>query len=216
MVEGLIGKKIGMTETFLEDGSMAVVTVLRAGPCYVVQKRDVERDGYEALQLGFEEAKPQRLTKPVLGHLNSAKLPPLKVLREFFVINGELNEYAVGDVIGVDIFNEGDTVDVTGKSKGKGFAGVMKKHGFSGQPDSHGGMSHRRPGSIGQHSYPGKVWKGIKMAGHQGAVNVTTQGLTVVRLDSEKNLILVRGAVPGPNGGLVFIKHTTKGRSKGG
>jgi large subunit ribosomal protein L3 len=212
MIEGLIGRKIGMTELFLDDGTVVVATVIKAGPCFVVQKRTTEKDGYEAIQLGFEEVKPQRITKPLLGHLRKAGVPPLRFLREFEVLGGNIDDYKPGDIVKVDIFKEGDVIDITGRSKGKGFAGVMKRHGFAGQPDSHGGMAHRRPGSIGQHSFPARVWKGLRMAGHMGDKTVTTQGLKVVKVDPEKDLIMVKGSVPGPDGGMVIIKHTTKGR----
>lgn len=212
MIEGLIGRKIGMTELFLDDGTVVVATVIKAGPCFVVQKRNMERDGYEAVQLGFEEIKSQRLTKPFLGHLKKAGIRPLRFLREFRVGKGNIDDYKTGDLVKADIFKDGDIVDVSGTSKGKGFAGVMKRHGFAGQPDSHGGMSHRKPGSIGQHSYPARVWKGIRMPGHMGAERVTMQGVRVVKVDNEKDLVMVKGSVPGPDGGMVIIKHTTKGR----
>jgi len=213
MIEGLIGKKIGMTEVFLEDGTVVVGTVIKAGPCFVVQKRSTEKDGYEAIQLGFEEVKPQRLTKPLLGHFKKAGVPPLRFLREFGVLKkGSVDDYKPGDMVKADIFKEGDIIDVTGTSKGKGFAGVMKRHGFAGQPDSHGGMSHRRPGSIGQHSFPARVWKGVKMAGHMGAERVTMQGVRVVKVNPEKNVIIIKGSVPGPDGGMLVLRHTTKGR----
>ncbi len=212
MIEGLIGRKIGMTQMFLDDGTLSAVTVIEAGPCFVVQKRTSGEDGYEAIQIGFEEVKPQRATKPILGHLKKAGVPPVRFLREFRIINGKTDDYKSGDVVKADIFKEGDIIDVTGKSKGKGFAGVMKRHGFQGQPDSHGGMSHRKPGSVGQHSYPARVWKGLKMAGHMGAKRVTMQGLRVVKVDPERNLVIVRGSVPGPDNGMVILKHTTRGR----
>lgn len=213
MIEGIIGRKIGMTEIFLESGNLAVVTVLEAGPCYVVQKKTMERDGYEAVQLGYEELKPQRVSKPMAGRFKSAGVPPLRVLKEFSVLREGVDAYKEGDVVRASIFSQGDLVDVTGVSKGRGFAGAMKRHGFAGQPDSHGGMAHRRVGSIGQHSFPARVWKGLRMAGHMGNRKVTVQRLRVVKVDPEKNLILVEGSVPGPNGGLVVIKHTTKGRA---
>ncbi len=212
MIEGLIGRKIGMTQMFLDDGTLSAVTVIEAGPCFVVQKRTAGEDGYEAIQIGFEEVKPQRATKPILGHFKKAGVPPVRFLREFRIINGKTDDYKSGDIVKADIFNEGDIIDVTGKSKGKGFAGVMKRHGFQGQPDSHGGMSHRKPGSVGQHSYPARVWKGLKMAGHMGAKRVTMQGLRVVKVDPERNLVIVRGSVPGPDNGMVILKHTTRGR----
>ncbi|MER3446204.1 MAG: 50S ribosomal protein L3 [Candidatus Dadabacteria bacterium] len=212
MIEGLIGRKVGMTQMFLDDGTLLAVTVIKAGPCFVIQKRTSEKDGYEAVQIGFEEVKPQRATKPILGHFKKAGVPPVRFLKEFRILNGKANDYKSGDVVKANIFKEGDILDVTGKSKGKGFAGVMKRHGFQGQPDSHGGMSHRKPGSVGQHSYPARVWKGLKMAGHMGAKRVTMQGLHVVKVDAEKNLIIVKGSVPGPDNGMVILKHTTRGR----
>lgn len=146
------------------------------------------------------------------GHFKKAKVPPLRILKEFRVIGEGFEDYKVGDVIKADLFSDGDYVDVSAKSKGKGFAGVMKRYGFAGQPDSHGGMAHRRPGSIGQASYPGRVFKGHKMPGHMGAENVTVQKLQVVKSDPERNLILVKGSVPGPNGSVVYLRHTSKGR----
>ncbi|OGE20964.1 MAG: 50S ribosomal protein L3 [Candidatus Dadabacteria bacterium RBG_19FT_COMBO_40_33] len=216
MIEGLIGRKVGMTEVFLEDGTLIAGTVIKAGPCFVVQKRSLERDGYEAIQIGFEEVKPHRETKALLGHFKKAGIPPVRILMEFEVLKGKVDDYKSGDVIKADIFKEGDIIDISGTSKGKGFAGVMKRHGFSGQPDSHGGMSHRKPGSIGQHSYPARVWKGIKMPGHMGAERVTMQGLRVIKVETEKDIVLVKGSVPGPDGGLVILKHTTRGRVKSG
>ena len=209
MINGLIGKKLGMTEFFLEDGTVVVSTVIEAGPCYVIQTKNADTDGYSSVQVGFEEVKPQRVSKPMLGHFKKAGVPPQRHLMEF---DPEGEEYNLGDAIDVSIFNEGDVVDVVGNSKGKGFAGTMKRHNFAGQPASHGGMAHRRPGGIGQASYPGKVWKGIKMAGQMGNEKVTVQGLRVVKVDAEKNIILVKGSIPGPNGGTVVIKRTTKGR----
>lgn len=203
MIEGIIGKKIGMTEIFLEDGTVQAGTVVNAGPCLVVDKRPY------SLQLGFEEVKPQRVSKPMIGHFKKAGVPPLRFIREF---KGEVENYNKGDLIKADIFKEGDIVDVTGISKGKGFAGVMKRHKFSGQPDSHGGMAHRRPGSIGQASFPARVFKGMRMPGHMGSKRVTMQGLTVVKVDPEKNILIVKGTVPGPNGGFLILRHTTKGR----
>ena len=209
MINGLIGKKIGMTEIFLDDGTVVVSTVIEAGPCFVVQKKTADKEGYEAVQVGFEEIKPQRAGKPQLGHFKKAGVHPLRHLSEF---DPQGEDYNLGDTIDAGIFNEGDIVDVVGTSKGKGFSGTMKRHNFSGQPASHGGMAHRRPGGIGQASYPGKVWKGIKMAGQMGNERVTVQGVKVVRVDTEKNIILIKGSVPGPNGGTLIIKRTTKGR----
>lgn len=211
MVNGLIGRKLGMTQLFIEDRDLVAATVIEAGPCFVVQKRTTEKDGYAAIQLGFEETKPQRVTKPMLGHFKKAGTPPLSILKEF---SGDPEEVELGDVIGADIFSVGDVVDVSGKSKGKGFSGTMKRHNFSGQPESHGGMAHRRPGSIGQASDPARVWKGIKMPGRMGAEKVSAQGLQVINVDTDRNLVIVKGSVPGPNGGVLFIRHTSKGKEK--
>lgn len=208
MIEGLIGKKLGMTEIFEDDGTVVISTVVEAGPCHVVQKKTVEKDGYEALQLGFEELKSGRANKATQGHFKRSGSAPQRHLAEF---RGGLEDYNEGDQVKADIFSEGDVVDVSGTSKGKGFAGTMQRHNFRGQPASHGGMAHRRPGGIGQASYPGKVWKGIKMAGQMGNEKVTVQGLKIVRVDSEKNLLIIKGSVPGPNGGILVIKNTTKG-----
>jgi large subunit ribosomal protein L3 len=209
MINGLIGKKIGMTEIFLDDGTVVISTVIEAGPCFVVQKKTADKDGYEAVQIGFEGVKPQRVSKPLLGHFKKAGVPPLRHIIEF---DPEGEDYNLGDTIDAGIFKEGDIVDVVGNSKGKGFSGTMKRHNFSGQPASHGGMAHRRPGGIGQASYPGKVWKGMKMPGQMGNERVTVQGISVVRVDAEKNVLIVKGSVPGPNGGTLIIKRTTKGR----
>jgi large subunit ribosomal protein L3 len=209
MINGLIGKKLGMTELFLDDGTMIVSTVIEAGPCYVVQTKNADADGYNSVQVGFEEVKPQRVSKPMLGHFKKAGVPPLRHLMEF---DAGGDEYNLGDEIDASIFSEGDIVDVVGNSKGMGFSGTMKRHNFSGQPASHGGMAHRRPGGIGQASYPGRVWRGIRMSGQMGNERVTVQGLKVVRVDPEKNIVLVKGSIPGPNGGTVIIKRTTKGR----
>lgn len=209
MINGLIGKKIGMTEIFLDDGTVVVSTVIEAGPCFVVQKKTADKDGYEAVQIGFEGVKPQRVSKPLLGHFKKAGVPPLRHIIEF---DPEGEDYNLGDTIDAGIFKEGDIVDVVGNSKGKGFSGTMKRHNFRGQPASHGGMAHRRPGGIGQASYPGKVFKGMKMPGQMGNERVTVQGISVVRVDAGKNVLIVKGSVPGPNGGTLIIKRTTKGR----
>ncbi len=211
MIRGIIGTKIGMTGIFLDDGTVLPATVVNAGPCFVVDKKLKGKDGYDAIQLGYAEVKPQRVTKPLQGHFRRAGVPPLRVLHEF---EGEIDKYKPGDIVGVDVFKDGDIIDVTGTSKGKGFAGVMKRHGFSGQPDSHGGNAHRRPGSIGQASYPARVWKGMKMPGHMGSKMVTVQGLEVTKIEAEKNVIIIKGSVPGPNGGIVILRHTTKGRER--
>lgn len=212
MINGIIGIKKGMTEFFTESGEVVPTTVIEAGPCYVIDKKTLERDGYNSLKIGFGELKPQRSTKAMAGVFKKAGVPPLRIVKEFKDTKDKYDEYKIGDEIGADVFNEGDVVDVTSTSKGKGFTGVMKRHGFAGQPDSHGGMAHRRPGSIGQHSYPGRVWKGIKMAGHYGSENVTLQGLRIIKADKEKNYILIKGSIPGPNNSYVVIRHTSKGR----
>lgn len=208
MVNGIIGKKLGMTEFFDEEFQIIVATVVEAGPCTVVSKKTVDNDGYDAVQLGFEEVKTQRVSKPMTGHFKKSKVKPLRILKEFKPTGDDCN---VGDVVNAEIFKPGDVLDVTGTSKGKGFAGTIKRHGFAGQPNSHGGMAHRRPGSIGQASYPGKVWKGIKMPGRMGGKNVTLQGIRVVNIDTENNLVFLKGSIPGPIGGTVFLKHTSKG-----
>lgn len=205
MIEGLIGKKIGMSRSFDAEGNVLSITVIKAGPCTVIQKKTKKKDGYEAVQLGLVEARPvKKPTKPVLGHFKKSGGPPTKVLREFkYDARTELKE---GDQVLVDIFAAGDKVHVTGTSKGKGFQGVVKRHGFKGGGASHGSMFHRGPGSIGASSYPSRVIKGLKMAGHMGHVQVTTRNLVVVQADRENNLLVVKGAVPGPRGGYILIK----------
>jgi large subunit ribosomal protein L3 len=208
MIEGIIGKKLGMTEFFTDNGTAVVATVIEAGPCYVLQRKTSEKDGYDAVQIGFEEVKPQRVAKPMMGHFKKAGVAPQRHVMEFAVPEGDYNP---GDEIKADIFQEGEAVDVVGTSKGKGFSGVMKKHNFRGQPASHGGMAHRRLGAIGQASYPAKVWKGIKMPGRLGNERVTVRNVSVFKVDAENNLIIVKGSVPGPKGGLLMIKRSTKG-----
>jgi large subunit ribosomal protein L3 len=206
MINGIIGKKLGMTQLFAEDGSVTPVTVIKAGPCIVVQKKTVNTDGYNAVQLGLVEDKaPRRINKPTEGHFKRAGVPPTRVLREVRV---EASEEAtnVGDKILVDIFNENDLVEVIGKSKGRGFAGFMKRHGFHGGRASHGSMFHRAPGGIGASAYPSRVIKGTRMAGHMGNERKTIKNLRVVAVDAENNLLMIRGAVPGPNGAYVLIK----------
>ncbi len=208
MIKGIIGKKIGMTQAFDEESVMIIGTLIEAGPCYVVGKKFKERDGYDAVQLGFQVDKPQRFNKAKTGLFNKSKVPSLKILKEFKAENDEYNE---GDIVKADIFKSGDVLDITGVSKGKGFAGTIKRYNFHGQPMSHGGMAHRRQGSIGQASYPGRVWKGMKMPGRMGGVNQTVQGVKVVTVDAEKNILFVKGSIPGPNGGTVILKRTSKG-----
>ena len=208
MIQGLIGTKRGMTEFFNDDMVKVVTTVVEAGPCFVVSKKTRDSDGYDAVQLGFGDVKPQRLTRPMKGHFAKAGVNPASKLKEF---SATVDDYELGDVVKVDIFKVGDVLDITSRSKGKGFAGTIKRHNFSRQPMSHGGMAHRRPGSIGQASSPAKVWKGLKMPGRMGGKNVTVQGVRVVDIDIEKNLLFVKGSVPGPVGGTVFLQHTSKG-----
>ncbi len=208
MLKGLIGKKIGMTQIFDESGAAIPVTIIEAGPCFVTQVRTVERDGYTAVQLGYGEVKPSRLTGGQLGHLKRNELPPLRFLREFSAKNPEVQP---GDKVTVDVFAQGDFVDVVGISKGKGFQGGVKRYGFRGGPKTHGQSDrHRAPGSRGAGSTPGRVFKGSRGPGHMGNRRVTAQNLQIVFLDAERNLIGVRGAVPGPKGGIVTIKEARK------
>jgi large subunit ribosomal protein L3 len=204
-MKGLIGKKIGMTSVFAEDGSNVVCTLIEAGPCYVTSVKTRENDGYSAVQFGFEERKEKGLKKPVLGLMKKRKLPVLRYLKEVRDYDNA-EEMKIGDVLKVDIFNEGDTVKVTGMTKGKGFQGVVKRHGFGGGSRTHGQSDRlRAPGSIGASSYPSRVFKGQKMAGRDGNDKVTIRNLKVVKVIPESNLILIKGAVPGANSGLVQI-----------
>lgn len=208
MIKGLIGKKIGMTQIFDENGLAVPVTLIEAGPCYVTQVRSPQNEGYSAVQLGFEEIKPKRLTGGQLGHLKRNELPPLRFLREFRVKDPEVNE---GDKLVVnEIFNVGERVDVTGTSKGKGFQGVIKRWGFSGGRATHGSKFHRAPGSIGMSASPARVHRGKKMPGQMGNARVTQQNLEIVEVRADQNLILVKGAIPGPNQGLVLIRKCVK------
>jgi large subunit ribosomal protein L3 len=208
MLKGLIGKKIGMTQIFDENGTAIPATLIEAGPCYVTQIRVAENDGYSAVQLGFEEIKPKRLSGGRLGHLKKNNMPPLRYLREFRVKEPQIEE---GDTVNVDIFVIGDNVDVTGISKGKGFAGAVKRHGFAGGPKTHGQSDRwRAPGSRGSGTTPGRVFKGARGPGHMGHERVTVQNLRVVLVDPERNLLAVRGAVPGPKGGPLMIKEARK------
>ncbi|GBD09620.1 50S ribosomal protein L3 [Candidatus Thermoflexus japonica] len=211
-MKGLLARKIGMTQMFTEQGEVVPVTVLRAGPCYVTQLRTPERDGYAAIQLGFEETRPRRLTQGELGHLLKRNLPPLRVLREIRLPGPEaLAAYQEGQVLTVAIFSPGERVDVTGWSKGRGFAGGIKRHGFARQAKTHGQSDrHRAPGSIGTNTDPGRVVKGKRMAGHYGNERVTVRNLQVVWVDPERHLIALKGAVPGPRGGLVMIRQAKR------
>jgi large subunit ribosomal protein L3 len=204
-VAGVIGKKVGMTQLYNEQDTLVPVTVIQAGPCPVVQVREDGRDGYRAVRVGFGDVKPERLTKPDAGVFAKAGIGPKRVLREFRLAAEET--YQVGDTIDEGIFQAGDLVDVTGTSKGKGFAGVVRRHHFRGGPRSHGQSDrHRAPGSVGSSSYPSRVFKGLRMAGRMGNRRVTTRGLSVVRVDKERNLLFVEGAVPGARGGLLLIR----------
>jgi large subunit ribosomal protein L3 len=206
MVNGIIGKKLGMTQVFAEDGTVTPVTVIKAGPCIIVQKKTVNTDGYNAVQLGLvEDRPPRRINKPTEGHFKRAGVPPTRVLREVRVADGDEGT-SVGDKVLVDIFNQDDLVDIVGTSKGRGFAGFVKRHGFGGGRATHGSMFHRAPGSIGASAFPSRVIKGTRMAGHMGHDQKTTKNLRVVSVDLEQNLLLVRGAIPGPNGGYVIIR----------
>ncbi len=208
-MKGLLGKKLGMTRIFDESGEVIPVTVIEAGPCYVAQKKTVEKDGYTAVQIGFGETEPRKLTRPEWMRLKAQGLPPLRHLRELRMT--DTSEYEVGQELSVDIFKVGDTVDVTGTSKGRGFAGGMKRHGFRGGPATHGQSDRpRAPGSIGAGTTPGHVFKGTRMPGHMGNNRVTVQNLRVVMVDPERNLLLVRGAVPGANNGLLLIRESVK------
>ncbi len=207
MQKALIGKKIGMTQIFDEKGNVVPVTVVEAGPCTVVMKKTIENDGYEAVQLGFGDVKVQRVNKPMMGHFKKADVAPKKTLKEF-KLEGELN---VGDTIKADIFAAGDKVDVAGTSKGKGTAGAIKRWNFSRLKESHGtGPVARHAGSLGACSDPSRVYKGKKLAGHLGCEKVTIQNLDVVKVDAENNLIAIKGAIPGPKGGIVVIRNSVK------
>ena len=199
-----------MTQIFAEDGTVTPVTVIKAGPCVVVQTKSAAgRDGYNAVQLGLVEEKPIRLknvTKPLQGHFEKTGLPPTRVLKE--IRQTDEPDVAIGDQVKVDVFADGDKIDVVGKSKGRGFAGTVKRHKFSRGPESHGSMNVRKPGSIGQSAYPSRVIKGTRSSGHMGDARVTVQNLTVAKVDIDNNLLMVRGAVPGPNGALVVVKKS--------
>jgi large subunit ribosomal protein L3 len=218
MINGIIGRKLGMTQLFDEDGTVTPVTVIKAGPCVITQKKVASgRDGYNAVQLGLVEDRPIRLknvTKPMRGHFEKTAggTPPTRILRELRLTDEP--EAEVGDQVKVDLFNDGDKVEVVGKSKGRGFAGTIKRHGFQRGPVSHGSMNVRRPGSIGQSATPSRVLKGTKSSGQMGNARVTTAGLTVAKVEPENNLIMIRGAVPGPNGGLVVVKKSERKRKK--
>ena len=210
MQKGIIGKKIGMTQIFDENGKVVPVTVVEAGPCVVSQKKTVENDGYAAVQIGFGDLKAHKVKKPMAGHFAKANVAPKRTLREFRF--DDIDAYNVGDLVKADVFAAGDKVDVTGTSKGKGYAGVIKRWNFQRLKESHGsGPVARHGGSIGSCSDPSRVYPGKKMAGHLGSERVTVQNLQVVKVDAENNLIAIKGAIPGPNGGTVVIHDTVKG-----
>lgn len=210
---GLLGRKLGMTQVFEPDGSRMCVTAIEVGPCTVVQKRNMEKDGYIALQLGFEEKKESRVNRPELGHFKKVSLTPKKVLREFRVTQEIADSYEVGQEVNIGLFSNGDIIDIKGTSKGKGFAGVMKTYGFHGGKASHGVHEvYRHGGALGMHQTPGRVLKGKKMAGQHSAKAVTVKGMKIVRMFSGDNLIFVKGAVPGSRNSLVQIRPAVKGK----
>lgn len=218
MINTIIGRKLGMTQIFAADGTVTPVTVIKAGPCVVVQtKTAAGKDGYNAVQLGFVEDKPIKLknvSKPMRGHFEKTGggVPPTRILREVRLVDAP--DANVGDQIKADVFADGDKIDVIGTSKGRGFAGTIKRHNFSRGPMSHGSMNIREPGSIGQSAYPSRVIKGTRSSGHMGDARVTVKGLTVAQIDVENNLIMVKGAVPGANGGLVVVRKTNSSKKK--
>lgn len=207
MVDGLIGIKVGITQVFDKNGTVVPVTAIKAGPCVVVQKKTKDPDGYEAVQLGLVEfIRPSRVNKPRTGHFKKAGVPPCRILREFRSEDGEESPKVGEQILVSQVFQPDDKVDVLGTSKGKGFAGVTKRHHFGGGASSHGSMFHRAPGSIGASAFPSRVLPGMRAAGHMGSENVTVQNLSVVRVQEQDNILLIRGAVPGRNGGYVVIK----------
>ena len=209
MQKAIIGKKIGMTQIFDETGKVVPVTVVEAGPCVVSFKKTVENDGYAAVQLGFGDLKPHKVNKPMAGHFKKSNVAPKRTLREFRFENTDA--YELGQIVKADVFAAGDKIDVTGTSKGKGYAGVIKRWNFQRLKETHGsGPVARHGGSMGACSTPSRVWKGKKMAGHLGTEKVTVQNLAVVKVDAENNLIAIKGAIPGPNGGTVVIKDSVK------
>lgn len=208
MKKAIIARKVGMTQIFNDNGEITPVTVVEAGPCVVVQKKTVEGEGYSSVQLGFGEVKESRVSKPVKGHFEKAGASYKKVLKEFRL--EEAGAYEIGQEVNADIFEVGDSVDITGVSKGKGFQGVIKRHNQSRGPMAHGSKYHRRPGSMGASSSPSRVFKGKKLPGHMGSEKVTVQNLKVVRVDVDNNLLLIKGAVPGIKGTLLTIKDTVK------
>ncbi|MGB3941924.1 MAG: 50S ribosomal protein L3 [Candidatus Manganitrophaceae bacterium] len=211
MVNGLIGYKLGMTQVYSADGKLVPVTVLEVGPCKVVQIKTVEKDGYQSAQLSFDELKEHRLNRPLRGHFKKANVPTARVLREF---KGKLDGLTVGQVIAADIFQGGEFVNVTGISKGKGFQGVVKRFHYKGGPATHGSMFHRHPGSIGASSFPSRVWKNKGMPGHMGSERVTAEGLEVIEVRPDENLLFIKGSVPGSSKGCVLIQKSLRKKPK--
>ena len=207
-MKSILGRKLGMTQIFTEDGTVIPVTVIEAGPMKVVQKKTTDKDGYDAIQVGFGEVKEKRVNKPLKGHFSKADVELKKVLREIRVENAD--QYEIGQEIKADVFSAGDKVDVIGVSKGKGYQGVIKRHNQHRGPMTHGSKYHRGIGSMGASAHPSRIFKNKKMPGHMGHERVTVQNLEVVRTDAEKNFILVKGAVPGPKGGLITIRESIK------
>ena len=211
MGPGILGKKIGMTQVFRADGQVVPVTLVKAGPCVVVQRKTPTTDGYNAVQLGLLEfAKASRTTKPMAGHLKKASAEGVRFLKEIRLTAGD-GDPKVGDKVLVDQFTPNQKVDVTGVSKGRGFAGIMKRHNFKGGPGGHGSMFNRAPGSIGASSFPSRVFPGMRMAGHMGVDDVTVRNLEIINIDPEDNVLMVKGAIPGPNGGYVIVRSAKKG-----
>lgn len=208
--KGLLGTKLGMTQVWDEQNKLIPVTIIQAGPCVVTQVRTAETDGYAAVQLGYGAIDPRKVTKPLTGHFEKAGVTPRRTLVE--IRTADASEYAAGQELGANTFEAGQSVDVTGTTKGKGFAGVMKRHGFAGVSSSHGAhRNHRKPGSIGGCATPGRVFKGMRMAGRMGGVRQTTQNLTIHAVDADKGLLIVKGAVPGPRGAVVLVRTAAKG-----
>jgi large subunit ribosomal protein L3 len=208
-MEGILGRKLGMTQIYVEDGTAIPVTVIQAGPCLVVQRKTVDNDGYEAVQIGLVEERPAKPNKPRGGHFAKAGVAPVRKVEEFRLGDGE--ELKAGDEVKASIFAEKEWVDVAGTSKGKGYQGVVKRHGFAGGRASHGSMFHRAPGSIGSSAYPSRVFKGMRAGGRMGGERVTVKNLQIVKVDAERNLIYVRGAVPGPKSGYLAIRRAKRG-----
>ncbi|MCE1179301.1 MAG: 50S ribosomal protein L3 [Micrococcales bacterium] len=209
-VKGVLGEKLGMTQVWDADNRLVPVTVIKAGPCVVTQVRDAETDGYDAVQIAFGAIDPRKVTKPMTGHFEKAGVTPRRHLVE--LRTSDAGEYSLGQELTAELFEAGQQVDATGTTKGKGFAGVMKRHGFHGVSASHGAhRNHRKPGSIGGCATPGRVFKGMRMAGRMGGVRQTTQNLTIHAVDADKGLLLVKGAVPGPRGGIVLVRTAAKG-----